>query len=205
MEHLLAMLLGRCLFRICRRWPVVFAGLAGVGQWVAISVIDRSYSQQNWPGVAAGGAGLIFCTGMLVLLVVKLRAGTWTAFCDWALSFCEEADASTASHPTSTPPKPKESTASRGRRFVLHCPHGYQPQLAAIVERLSRLGVVFLVVVGKDCARVEAAIEQLLVNPSPESKTLFVASLPGESLEQALQFARSFHGGSAENVSVIEL
>jgi hypothetical protein len=49
------------------------------------------------------------------------------------------------------------------RKIVLHCFHGCDPRLDALVEGLIREGVRFVAVVGKDCERVEDTIDELVV------------------------------------------
>jgi hypothetical protein len=47
------------------------------------------------------------------------------------------------------------------KKIVLHCPHGYDPRLDALVENFIRDGVGLVAVVGEDCSRVEDIIDEL--------------------------------------------
>ena len=49
------------------------------------------------------------------------------------------------------------------KKIVLYCPHGYHPRLDGLVEDFIRDGVIFVGVVGEDCARVEDIIDELVV------------------------------------------
>jgi hypothetical protein len=53
------------------------------------------------------------------------------------------------------------------KKVVLHCPRGYEPQLAAMVEDFIRDGGTFVGVVGPDCAKVEDIIDELVVPREP--------------------------------------
>ena len=82
--HLIAPFVGRWSFRAFRRWPVLFAAAALVGDGVGLWLISIRPAG-DW--VLVGGIlCLVFYTGLLVLLVVKLWSGTWSAFCDWGES-----------------------------------------------------------------------------------------------------------------------
>jgi hypothetical protein len=77
------------------------------------------------------------------------------------------------------------------RKIVLHCPTGYELRLDALVEEFIRDGVAFVGVVGRDCSRVEDIIDELVVGDGSREYSLLTASHPGESIEEALAFARS--------------
>ena len=76
--------IGDRFFRVVRRWPWIFAVFAlvglGVGAW--ISWVNPPDPSRVWLFKAIGILCIIFYGGLLILLVVKLRDGTWRAFCD---------------------------------------------------------------------------------------------------------------------------
>lgn len=88
---------------------------------------------------------------------------------------------------------------------MLHCPHGYQPGLEVLVSEFVREGVRFVGVVGHDCSRVEDIIDEILVGDGTR-KPCFVltSSHPGETLAQAVEFARSLTDPYAGKVHVVE-
>lgn len=212
MEHavlqFLIPLLGRSFFWIGRRWPIVCAGLTLLGDLTGVLIVVEYSQSGEWVGVGIGGLVTAFFTALFATVVYKIRAGTWTAFCDWGITVFEKMGESESSRKQSRPvtiPLPVQTTV-RSRRFVLHCPNGCQPRLSAVVEQLLRQGLVFVVVVGKDCHEVHAAIEALAATKEVNrSKNLYVTSLPGETVEAALAFARSFDGEHREDVAVLEL
>jgi hypothetical protein len=79
--------------------------------------------------------------------------------------------------------------------------------LDALVEQFLADGVSFVGVVGEDCGRVEDIIDELVVGDGTDARRFILTSAhPGESIEQAVEFARSLsgeHGGS--EVQVVEL
>src|SRR5262245_49140197 len=80
------------------------------------------------------------------------------------------------------------------KKLVLHCPNGYDVRLDAMVEEFIRDGVVFVGVVGKDCEKVEEIIDELVVGNGGRSYELLTSSHPDESIDEALEFARSLTG-----------
>ena len=92
------------------------------------------------------------------------------------------------------------------RKIVLHCPRGYRMELDALVERFLADGVAFIGVVGEDCSRVEDIIDELVVgNGSDDGRYILTSAHPEESIEQALEFARSLSGDYAGDVQLVEL
>jgi hypothetical protein len=92
------------------------------------------------------------------------------------------------------------------RKIVLHCSSGYRMELDALVERFIADGVAFVGVVGADCSRVEDIIDELVVGDgSIEPRTLLTSAHPGESVEEALEFARSLSAAYGEEVELVEL
>src|SRR5258706_3664585 len=55
------------------------------------------------------------------------------------------------------------------RKIVLHCPGGYQPRLDEMVDEFVRDGVVFVGVVGEDCAKIEDIIDELVVGDASDA------------------------------------
>jgi hypothetical protein len=91
-------------------------------------------------------------------------------------------------------------------KVVLHCPRGYTPAVDALVEDFVRGGVKFVGVVGPDCARVEGIVDELVVGDgSDSSRFLLTSSHPGESLGEAVQFARDLTGDYEGEVQVVEV
>jgi hypothetical protein len=92
------------------------------------------------------------------------------------------------------------------RKVVLHCPNGYQARLDDIVEEFIRDGVIFVGVVGRDCARVEDIIDEIVVGDGDRDYDLLTSSHPGASVEQAVAFARSLTLEFAgDDIQVLEL
>jgi len=93
------------------------------------------------------------------------------------------------------------------RKVVLHCPHGYRTELDALVARFIAEGVAFVGVVGQDCTRVEDIIDELVVGDgSNQSRFVLTSAHPGESVDDAVEFARSLSGEYAgSEVEVVEL
>lgn len=93
------------------------------------------------------------------------------------------------------------------KKIVLSCAAGYRTALDEMVEAFIRDGVAFVGVVGKDCAKVEDIIDELLVaDGSDESRSILTSSHPGESVDEAVAFAESLTGEFAgEEVQVVEL
>ena len=87
--HFLVPFGARMFFRACARWPGLFAFIVlcglGVGVWAAFLAQDLKPDQVI--AVRLIGLGCLGFYGfLLVMLIVKLRRGTWTEFCQWAAS-----------------------------------------------------------------------------------------------------------------------
>lgn len=79
------------------------------------------------------------------------------------------------------------------QRIVLHAPPWVSPALEEFVEACLRDGVVLVCVVGNDCARVEDAIDELVVGDgSDPTRFLTTTSHPDESLEEVKAFAEAW-------------
>jgi hypothetical protein len=91
------------------------------------------------------------------------------------------------------------------KKIVLHCRNGYQPQLDSLVEEFIRDGVVFVGVVGTDCAKVEDIIDELVVGLGDRDYDLLTSSHPNESVEDAVRFAGSLTGKYEGEVHIVEV
>lgn len=80
------------------------------------------------------------------------------------------------------------------KKIVLHCRDGYSPRLDALVEEFIRDGVIFVGVVGTDCAKIEDIIDELVVGLGDQDYDLPTTSHPDESVEDAVCFADSLTG-----------
>jgi len=105
------------------------------------------------------------------------------------------------------PPHSKtlELNMAFARKLVLNCRNGYDARLNAMVEEFIKDGVVFVGVVGKDCAKVEGIVDELVVGDGSRKYDLLTASHTGESLQQAINFAKSLTGEFVGDVQVVEL
>jgi len=92
------------------------------------------------------------------------------------------------------------------RKVVLHCPKGYRKELDALVEQFIADGVAYVGVVGEDCSRVEDIIDELVVGDgSDQSRFILTSAHPGESVEEALEYARSLYAEYSGEVQLVEL
>jgi len=92
------------------------------------------------------------------------------------------------------------------RKVVLHCPKGYRMELDALVEQFIADGVAYVGVVGEDCSRVEDIIDELVVGDgSDQSRFILTSAHPGESVEEALEYARSLYAEYSGEVQLVEL
>ena len=79
-------------------------------------------------------------------------------------------------------------------------------ELDSLVEKFVADGVVFVSVVGEDCARVEDIIDELVVGDGTKQRPfILTAAHPGETIEEALGFARSLSEEYAGEVQLVEL
>jgi hypothetical protein len=93
-----------------------------------------------------------------------------------------------------------------GRKIVLHCLSGYKPELDEMVEQFLRDGVVFVGVLGKDCSRVEDIIGELVVGDgNNETRFILTSFHEDESLDEAIDFAKSLSGEYAGEIQVVQL
>nr|WP_315485655.1 hypothetical protein [uncultured Undibacterium sp.] len=79
-------------------------------------------------------------------------------------------------------------------------------ELNSMVEQFLIDGVAFVGVVGEDCSRVEDIIDELIVGDGTDSKRyMLTSSHSGETVEDALAFARSLTNEYAGEVQLVEL
>ena len=91
------------------------------------------------------------------------------------------------------------------KKIVLNCPKGYRPRLDDLVEQFIRRGVIFVGVVGKDCEKIEDLIDELVVGDGSRDYDLLTSSHPGESVDEAVSFAKGLTGEHAGDVQIVEL
>ena len=91
------------------------------------------------------------------------------------------------------------------KKIILHCPKGYRMRLDALVEDFIRDGVIFVGVVGEDCAKVEDIIDELVVGDGSRDYDLLTSSHPNASIDDAVSFAKSLTGEYAGDVQIVEL
>jgi hypothetical protein len=91
------------------------------------------------------------------------------------------------------------------KKIILNCPNGYRSRLDDLVEQFIRDGVTFVGVVGKDCAKIEDLIDELVVGDGSRDYDLLTSSHPGESVDEAISFARGLTGEHAGDVQIVEL
>jgi len=89
-------------------------------------------------------------------------------------------------------------------KIVLHSKSGYRPEIDALIESFIRDGVKFVGVVGDDCEKIEDIIDEIVVGDGNNESFILTSSHPGESLEEAIEFARSLSLEYAGEVQVVE-
>lgn len=89
-------------------------------------------------------------------------------------------------------------------KIVLHSKSGYRPEMVTLIEKLIGEGVKFVGVVGKDCEKIEDVIDEIVVGDGTTGRFILTSSHPGESLEEAIEFARSLSLEYAGEVQVVE-
>jgi hypothetical protein len=77
----------------------------------------------------------------------------------------------------------------------------------SLVAEFMRDGVIYVGVVGEDCARVEDIIDELKVGDGTREPYLamLTASHPGQTIAQAVEFAESLTGEFKGDAHVIDL
>ena len=95
-------------------------------------------------------------------------------------------------------------TMPHPNKIVLHCRNGYTPRLDGLIEEFVRDGVIFVGVVGSDCAKVEDIIDELVVGNGGRDYHMLTCSHAGESVEEAVRFAESLTGEFEGEAHVVE-
>ena len=90
------------------------------------------------------------------------------------------------------------------KRIVLNCPAGYKPELDALVEAFLRDGVDLVAVAGRDRAKVEDIIDELIVGFGTDPSR-FLVTTSHDSLDEAVRFANSWTNEAEGNVQVVDL
>lgn len=77
-------------------------------------------------------------------------------------------------------------------KVVLNCTSGSKRELDQLVEQFIADGVRFVGVVGLECALVEDMVDWLVIGDGSDSgRYILTSSHPGESLQDAIDFARA--------------
>jgi hypothetical protein len=91
-------------------------------------------------------------------------------------------------------------------RIVLHSLSGDPQGIDALVEEFLKDGVKFVGVVGKNAARIEDVVDEAVVGDgSDDSRFLLTSSHEGETLDDALHFARSLSSEYGQGVQIVEV
>lgn len=90
------------------------------------------------------------------------------------------------------------------KKVVLICSAGYELALDQMVEDFLRDSVALVAVMGKDCAKVEDIIDDLIVGDGSNPERFIVTtSHPGESLKDVIAFAELFSTNPAGKVQIV--
>ena len=93
-----------------------------------------------------------------------------------------------------------------GPKVVLHCRSHARPNLDELIEAFLRDGVIFVGVVGVEASFVEDLIDEIVVGDgSDPNRFILTSSHEDDSLEEALEFARSLSGEYAGEVQLVEV
>ena len=91
-------------------------------------------------------------------------------------------------------------------RIVLHSLSGAPGDIDALVEAFLKGGVKFVGVVGKNAAYIENLVDEAVVGDgTDESRFLLTASHEGETLEDAVEFARALSAEYGKGLQVVEV
>jgi hypothetical protein len=88
------------------------------------------------------------------------------------------------------------------KKIVLHWRSGHTSQIEMLVEEFIRDEVIFVGVVGKDCALVEEIIDEIVVGNGDRNYHLLTSS--HASVEEAIRFANALTGEFEGKTQVIE-
>ena len=92
------------------------------------------------------------------------------------------------------------------KKIVLNCTKGYRSRLDELVEDLIRDGVIYVGVVGYNCATAEDEIDWIVLGEDGKRDySLLTASHPDESIAKAVEFAKSLTGEFAGEVQIVDL
>lgn len=92
------------------------------------------------------------------------------------------------------------------RKIVLHTPNGFSGHVEELAHQFIQDGVIFVACVGADCEAVEDFVDWVAVDAgSPLRNFILTSSHEGESLKEAIDFARSLTGEYEGGVQVVEL
>ena len=93
-----------------------------------------------------------------------------------------------------------------GAKVVLRCVSEPLPGLGPLVEAFLRDGVKFVGVVGPGAAHVEELIDELVVaDGTDEERFILTSSHEGESLQDAVEFAKGLTGDYSGEVQIVDL
>jgi hypothetical protein len=90
------------------------------------------------------------------------------------------------------------------KKIVLHCPNGCPANLEQLVAEFRAAGVIYVGVVGQDCARIEDIIDELCVGLGDNPYDLLTTSHPEESLDEVVEFAGSLDLECSDPVQVVD-
>lgn len=86
-------------------------------------------------------------------------------------------------------------------KIVLALPMSDKASLAAFVEQCVARNVSLIAVQGEGCARIEDEIDWLIVGDgTDDSRFITTSSHPGETLEEALEFAAAWNADGPTEV-----
>jgi hypothetical protein len=91
-------------------------------------------------------------------------------------------------------------------RIVLHSLSGAPEGIESLVESFLKDGVKFVGVVGKNAGHIEELVDEVVLGDgTDDSRFLLTASHEGESLNDAVEFARSLSDEYGEGLQVVEV
>ena len=91
------------------------------------------------------------------------------------------------------------------KKIVLHCRNGYAQRINSLVEEFIQDGVIYVGIVGVDCARVEEIVDELVVGLGDRNYDLLTSSHPNKSVEDAVRFANSLTGTYEGASQIVEV
>jgi len=94
---------------------------------------------------------------------------------------------------------------SYARKIVLHCRTPDVGRVSRLVEDLIRDGVVFVGLVGRDCAHFEDIVDETVVGDGSRDHFILTSSHPDYTLAEAVEFAESLSGEYEGEVQVVEI